>query len=410
MHSAESESMNTFDCGIIGSGVAGTFAAYRITKEHKNEKVILFDLGRPPMKRRRQLEGFLGCLPNSDGKLYLTDLDKISDLIGKRKATSSSKAVLNILKNVANTKVIKDKAPSISAEKKIKKFGYELSLNNYIQLVPKDIHSLSKFFSETFENNKNLTFCFDSEVFKISKQKQMFLVQTSEQEYKCKKLIVATGRSGWRWAHELYSNFGIIEDNNTAKFGVRIEMPSSSLKEFNKSNCSLIKNNIEIGPFSWNGTVIPEDHLDLAISAFRSNENRWKSDKVSFSFIGNINIEDKGFQQTDRLGKLSFVLANDRILKERTSLLLNDKSKISIIPEYEWIKKDIEELAEVIPDILTKSYFHVPTIVPLPPKINIGTNLETEVDGMFVAGENAGIVGIYAAACMGITAADSACK
>ncbi len=108
--------------------------------------------------------------------------------------------------------------------------------------------------------------------------------------------------------------------------------------------------------------------------------------------------------------KLIFILSNDRILKEKVSTILSDKSKISIIPEYEWIKKDIGELSEVIPDILTKAYFHVPTIIPLPPKINIGTNLETEVSGMFVAGENAGVVGIYAAACMGMIAADSACK
>ena len=34
------------------------------------------------MKRRRQLEGWLGCLPNSDGKIYLSDTSKVAELTG----------------------------------------------------------------------------------------------------------------------------------------------------------------------------------------------------------------------------------------------------------------------------------------------------------------------------------------
>src|SRR5574339_575618 len=115
-------------------------------------------------------------------------------------------------------------------------------------------------------------------------------------------------------------------------------MNSTHLKDFNKSNCTLTKgSDLEIGPFSWYGTVIPEDHLDLAISAFRSNENRWKTDKVSFSLIGNRPFPNTGFEETDRMGKLAFVLANDRVIKERVSAILTKKSRISIIDEYNWL-------------------------------------------------------------------------
>ena len=209
----------------------------------------------------------------------------------------------------------------------------------------------------------------------------------------------------------MYASLGIIDNNDTARFGIRIETNSSVMKDFNKSNCTLLKgNDLEIGPLSWYGTVIPEDHLDLAISAFRSNENRWKSDKVSFNLIGNRPFPEAGFEQTDRIGKLTFVLANDRIVKERVSAILTGKSRISIIPEYEWLKSVITELSAIIPEISTKAYFHVPTIVPSAPKINIGDNLETEVGGMFVVGESAGIHGILAAGTMGIIAADAVCK
>lgn len=402
--------MKDFDVGIIGAGVAGAFATLKLAKDHKNVKAILFDLGRPPMKRRRQLEGWLGCFPNSDGKLYQTDIGKVAQLTGLRRAKSAFTWFKHVLEEVDDFKIIKDRSPIASMDKKIKKLGYEITLNDYVQIYPKEIHALSKHMAELIEKDKNITFNFDSEVVRITKQKNVFIVSTEDHEYRCKKIIVAVGRSGWRWARDLYKNFGIIDNNDVARFGIRVETNSSVMKDFNKSNCTISRPDLEIGPLSWFGTVIPEDHLDLAISAFRSNENRWKTDKVSFNLIGNRPFPGAGFEETDRMGKLAFVLANDRIVKERISAILTEKSRISVIEEYSWLKPAIEELSTIIPEITSKAYFHVPTIIPSAPPINIGDNLETEVDGMFVVGESAGIHGILAAGIMGIIAADAVCK
>lgn len=399
--------MNNYDIGIIGAGVAGAFATLKIAKENKDLKTIVFDIGRPPSKRRRQLEGWLGCLPNSDGKFYLSDLDKVSELTGLRKAKSSLTYFNNLISEIDNFKTVVDKGPQVSVQKKLKKIGYDFLLNDYIQFYPKDIHALSKILVSSIEENKNITFNFDNEVKKIYKQKNMFVISCESQEYKCKKIILATGRSGWRWCKELYESFGLIENNDYSKFGIRVEASTCLMKDFNKSTCTIKKgNDIEIGPLSWYGTVIPEDHLDVAISSFRSNENRWKTDKVSFSLIGNIPFENAGFEQTDRLSKLTFLLANDRIIREKITTFMNNKSKISIIPEYEWLKNTLNELSNVMPEVISKGYFHVPTITPFVPKIKIKQNLETDLDGMFVAGENSGTHGLLSAAVTGIMAAD----
>jgi uncharacterized FAD-dependent dehydrogenase len=400
--------MKDFDVGIIGAGVAGAFATLKLAKDHKSAKTIVFDLGRPPMKRRRQLEGWLGCLPNSDGKLYQTDIGKVAQITGLRRAKSASTWFKHIIEEVDAYKIIKDRAPSAAMEKKIKKLGYDIVLNDHVQIYPKEIHALSKYMAETIEKNKNITFSFDNEVLRVVKQKNVFVISTEDNEYRCKKIIIAVGRSGWRWARALYGSFGIVDNNDIARFGIRVEANSSVMKEFNKSNCTLIKGDqLELGPLSWYGTVIPEDHLDVAISAFRSNENRWKTDKVSFNLIGNRPFPNTGFEETDRMGKLAFVLANDRVIKERISSILTGKSRISVIEEYNWLSPVIEELGTIIPELTSKAYFHVPTIVPSAPKINIGDNLETEVDGMFVVGESAGVHGILAAGIMGIAAADA---
>lgn len=402
--------MESFDVGIIGGGVAGAFATLKLATEHKDTKVILFELGSKWAKRRRQLEAWLGCLPSGDGKFYLNDLDKVSQLTSDKQTKDTYSWLKKYLYNINDLKIIKDKEVYSNIYKKIKKNDYDITYNDYIQFYPKDIHSLSKYMASSFDSKSNITFSFNNEVYKIIKHKDYFYVLTCDGEYACRKLIFCVGRSGWRWAKEVYSGFNIITDNNTARFGIKVEMPSSYMKDFNRANCTLSNKDTEIGPLCWNGTVIPEDHIDMAIAAFRGNEGRWETDKVSFNIIGNRHFENNGFEQIDRLGKLTFILANERVVKEKLSLIMNKKSRISVMSEYDWLIDDINKLSAIVPELQTKGYFHVPTIIPSAPKININKDLSTDIDGLFVAGESANIVGILSAALTGLIAVDSVCK
>ena len=189
---------NSFDVGIIGSGMAGAFAALKLAKEYKNIKTVLFDLGRPPGKRRRQLEGFLGTLPNSDGKFYIQDSSFVANVSGNRITKKSSDWLFKFLENQGiDCTVTVDHSPSVAAEKRIAKAGFEYYKNDFIQFYPKEIHILSKAISTALEDK--ITFSFDNEVFKIHKQRGNFVLTTSEGEFTCKKLLIAAGRSGWRW-------------------------------------------------------------------------------------------------------------------------------------------------------------------------------------------------------------------
>lgn len=404
---------NTYDVAIIGMGVAGVFCAHKLATQYKDCKVIGFEGGRPPMKRRYQTTSFLGCLPSSDGKIFINDISKVATLTSTRRANAAYKSFHNVLSNVGDfSAVIKDKKPLISLERRFKKIGYDITLNDYTQTYPKDAHALSKYMANIFDQNKNIVFEFDNEITSVRKDKdEMFVISNGEQEWRSKKLVMAVGRAGWRWATEIYKSLGIIESNDIARYGVRIEMTADNMGDFKGSGCSLNKGtDIEIGPISWNGTVIPEDHFDMAIAAFRSNENRWKSDKVSFNLIGNRFFDQQGFEQTDRLAKLTFVITNDRIIKERVANIMNGKAKISVIPEYRWLVDAIDELSYAIPEIKTNAYYHAPCIVPMIPQINVGSDLSTEIEGLYCAGESCGISGILAAGISGIIAAGSVSK
>lgn len=403
--------MDKYDIGIVGAGVAGTFAALKAAESYK-AKVILFELGHKPGKRRRFLEGFLGCFPTGDGKIYTESVGQVLEYVDGRTAKAANNWVMKQFDSITKNKIIKDKMPSVALQKRADQANIKISTNDYIQWKPESIHLLSKQITEIIEQSGNITFSFDNEVTRITKQKNGFIVSTSiDGDVFVKKLILCVGRSGWRWVNSLYKDFGLTIKDDVSSYGIYLECTASQLKELNRSHCTLSREDFEVGPFNWNGTIIPEDHADLVISAFRSNEDRWKSDKVSFSLIGHRKTKDgEGINQTDRLGKLAYLLFNDRIGKEKIKTIMKNDSPLSQLPEYEWLKECLTELNIIIPNLITKGSYHAPNISPLASAIRIGPNLETEIEDMFVAGESGRFKGISAAAITGTIAMESACK
>ena len=414
--------MSTYDIGIVGGGISGVFAALRLAEKHKNLKVVVFEFGPPPpnclrqdpihvKRRRRQLEGYLGCFPTGDGKIYLEeDTNKVLEIADGRRVRGAKEWLVEQLNEAAVLGSIKNKHPSPSIKKTISDNGFDLTVHAYDQWNPDQIHQLSKMSSEKIEAAGNVLLNFDTEVFDFLKQDKKFVVNTSHGDFSCKKLILGVGRSGWRWVDNIYKNLGILQINNIARYGVRVEMPSSALKEFHKSHCSLKKDDIDIGPLQWSGSIIQEDHDDMTVAAFRSNEDRWKSDKVFFSVQKSIEVNSSPCKYVDRIAKLSHLLSGDRVGREKIKSFIHGLGDLVEMPEYSWISGVLKTLEPIFPNIINRGYFHVPDIDTNVSKINIANNLETEVDGLFVAGECAGIKGIAAAGIMGIVAAEGAAR
>lgn len=400
---------NKYDVAIIGAGVAGCFAALKIQQKYKL-KTIVFDIGRPFQKRRRFLEGALGCFPNSDGKLYPNNLNKIKELVDGRTVNSAYKWVNSMLSEAGPLKLVKDTIPLQNIQKKIKEHKFELESNDYIQWKPEAIHKFSKFLVAEFEDSKHVEFSFDNEVHKILKKKDTFHISSELGEYQCKNVIFCPGRTGWRWATDFYKEMGMEVKDDVAKFGVRFEIAGQYVKELNKSHCMLLRDDIDVGPFAWNGTIIPEDHADLVCSNFRSNEERWHSEKVSFSLIGKINFPGKGIAQTERMANLSYLLFNDRVSREKIKVFLKESSQLNLIPEYKWFTSAINELDQVIPNLISRGYYHVPNILPMPAQIELNSDLSSEVEGLYIGGEGANIPGILGAAVSGTIIADNIAK
>lgn len=404
-------SENNYDIGIIGGGVSGAFAAnYLAENLVGGRRAVLFELGAPPMKRRRQLEGWLGCMPFGDGKLYRSDFDGVKSVVGGRRANYAYSYVYDMIMDVnPNSKFTSLRSPSLSVLDKFDSHNFEYGGLSYIQWKPDSVHSLSRRIAENIEGNSNINMIFRNEVIDIKEVKKGFRIKISDgettQEFLCKKVILCAGRSSWRWVNSLYKDFRILNDNNIAKFGVKIEMTSQSMRELNKSHFVLKRDDVTIGPFLWGGQVIQEDHADMTVASFRSNENRWKSDKVLFSMVANREFKGQGIEQSSRLAGLAFVLSQDRVGRERIRSFMRGDSQLSVIPEYSWMKDYFLELDDIFPNLISRGYFHCPDIDTVYRNIDVERNLQTKVNGLFVAGESAGIRGIIGAAMSGVIAA-----
>jgi hypothetical protein len=402
-----------FDVGIIGAGVSGAFSVLHAAESFKDSSVVLFDLGRPPGKRRRQLEGWLGCFPTGDGKIYSNDALQVANIVGKREVVSSEKLVMSKLEECGSMKLITDKTPQVAVHKRADALGFKVINNDYIQWKPEYVHKLSKNINDIIESAGNIELSFDNEVYSINKVNGVFKIKTEQGDFECKNVLISVGRSGWRWATDLYKQFGICKNDDYAYFGVRIECAAQYMKEFNKSHCSFVREDLEIGPLSWDGAVIPEDHADLVISSFRSNEERWKKmgkDKVSFNLIGKRYVKDNGIKEMERLAKLAFLMFNDRVGREKVKYIIKKNGLLCDLPEYNWMAGVIKELESLFPAIITRGYYNSPTIKPQTCLINIDKNLQTDIEGMYVSGESANLFGINAAAISGIIVMNSILK
>lgn len=402
--------MNKYDVAIIGAGVSGAFASLRIAKQHKNINTILLELGKTCGKRRRMIESWFGCFPTGDGKLYKNDINNVLDLVDGRRAKAINKWISDYFNQTNKGKLISPKIPSSNIIKRSKELNFRLEVHPYIQWYPDSIHRLSRLVADELDSAKNITMSFDNEVFNICKKGNEFIIFTEAGEFKSKKVILCSGRTSWRWINKLYRDLGILVSDDYARFGIKVEIPAQYMKEFNKSHCSFIREDLEIGPLQHGGSVIQEDHAQMTVANFRSNESRWHSDKVFFSVIGNREFPNNGTTHTDRLAQLTHVLCSDRVGREKIKSLMKHESQISLIPEYSWLPNAIQEIETIFPSIISRGYFHSPDINTITSKINIGSNLETEIEGLYVAGESAGIKGILAAAIMGGVAGDAISK
>lgn len=232
-----------YDVIIIGAGPGGIFSAYELTKDEKDLKVGVFELGKPLQQRKCPIDGkkvkscikcktcsimsgFGGAGAFSDGKYNITNQfgGTLYEHIGKEQALELMKYVddINLSHGGEGTKLYS------TANTKIKR----TCLENGLHLLDAQVRHLGTDINYVvLENLYNelrprVDFHFGEAVTAVERIEDGYAVKVGDDSYSCTRCVVSVGRSGSKWMESVCNSLGIRTHSNRVDIGVRVELPA----------------------------------------------------------------------------------------------------------------------------------------------------------------------------------------
>ena len=275
-------------------------------------------------------------------------------------------------------------------------------------------------------------------------QIQGVVYQDGEQEHqlKAKKVVVAVGRSGASQMQNIAREHGIPFGQGGVDVGVRVEIPDVIMQDINENfyEAKMIyytsKYNDKMRTFCSNpsGFVAVENHDDGTVLANGHAYKNKKSQNTNLALLCTQYFTEpfnEPFEYAKSIAKMSAMLTGGKILCQSFGdLMLNKRStleslsRLNIVPTIDdFVAGDIslacpkrildniidfiQAHGEITPGFASSDLLlYFPEIKFRSVRIKIKSNMETAVDGLYVAGDSSGYgSGLNQAAVMGILAA-----
>lgn len=307
-----------YDVVIIGAGPSGLFSAYELIENNKSLKILLLDEGKfsenrtCPMKKTGKcvncnpcqiLSGYGGAGTFSDGKLnFIPRLGK-SDLY-KYISISEAEKLIDYTEKIFNKFGMDSKVyptnmdEALEIKEKIAKAGANLLIIKQKHLgsdhLPKYIENFTNYLKD-----KGVEVLESCKCLNINKLKEMYEVECSTNNFKCKNVIIAPGRTGAKWIEELATKNKYPYTSQSIEIGVRIETRKEILKNLT---------DIIYDPTIFIETKTYDDQIRTFCTnpgGFVAKENYYgyicvnghslkdvKSNNTNFAFISRVNLTE----------------------------------------------------------------------------------------------------------------------
>jgi uncharacterized protein len=240
-----------YDVIIVGAGAGGMFAAYELIERNPNISVLMIEKGNSLDKRICPIDGkkikscihckicnimngYGGAGSLSDGKYNITNNfgGELHKYVGREEAINLMYYVDEVLCKMGGAEA--KLYSTANTDLKSKALQYDLHLlDAKVRHLGTDRNLIILKNIFDFINGK-IDILFNSEVTEINKSADEFFVLTKEESYTCKDLIVATGRSGSKWISAVCKKLNIRTESNRVDIGVRVELPAAVFEHITK--------------------------------------------------------------------------------------------------------------------------------------------------------------------------------
>jgi len=437
-----------YDAIVVGAGPAGMFAVYELLKKKPNSKIALIERGKEVGKRKNSeaMMGFGGGGTYSDGKLHYTPV------LSHRKALSliSVRDYMKIVEYVDKvfTQFGIDEPYYPKNTKRVQELVEEAQKNDIKLYIRKARHvgtdklaRIVKNFEDYYKEEGVELLC-ETEVSDIlvTRGKCKGVVTKDGRKYYAKAVLLAPGRVGSTWLQDLCKKYKIEYVFDKVEVGVRIEFPEAIMREYSelmyesifemrtnhfddiiRTFCPCPKGEVTIEDYK--GFVCVNGHTTTKMDSVNSN----------FAFVTEIELTEPVENTTlyaRSIAELATTLGGGKPILQRLADLRAGRrstwrriNKSYVIPTlteatpgdiamalpYRVIQniiEGLEKLERVMPGINHGStLLYAPEVKYRGSRIQTGKNLDTSVEGLFVAGDGAGVSGnIIGAAATGVMA------
>ena len=446
--------MDKFDVIIVGAGPAGIFAAYELVKNRPSLNVCILEIGNLIKNRQRSevMSGVGGAGAFSDGKLHYTPVlshEKMFHLYKDYEYQKYLDYVDVIFKEFGVNAEYYPKNPEEAQQ-----LADEAKMNGIKLFVRKAQHVGSDKLPAVIQNFENYLLS-KGVIFKDSTEVLDILTLNNEvkgvklvggQELYADKVLLAPGRIKAGWLQQLAEKHKLSFKYEKVEVGVRVEFAAAVLKKHSemlyetvfmmhtptfddviRTFCSCPRGHVAIE--QYDGFVCVNGHSN-------SDHN---SENSNFAFVSEVTLTEP-VENTIAYAKSIAQLATtigggkpiiqrltdlrkgrrstwDRINKSYVVPTLRDATPgdIAMALPYRIVRNIIEGL-EMLNTILPglnsgNTLLYAPEIKLRSSKISTDKNLQTEIRGLYVAGDGPGVSGnITGAAATGLIAAEGILK
>ena len=240
--------MKNYDIIIVGAGAAGVFMAYELTKQNCSAKVLVLEKGValedracPIAKGLTEkcirctpchiMNGYGGAGSLSDGKYNITTSfgGDLHVYVGEEKAMELMEYVDSVLCSMGGSEAVLYSTENTELK--------TLALRNDLHLLDAKVRHLGtdrnvKILGNIYDYLKDhIEFRFRTNVETVDVADGSFTVKTSAgDEYSCKDLVLAMGRSGSKLGQAICEKLDIPTESNRVDLGLRVELPAEIFK------------------------------------------------------------------------------------------------------------------------------------------------------------------------------------